>query len=51
MQNFQKTHNLIQHKGIYTFPPMNMNFEEEVWTFKGIKEAKVEEQQQVVHVS
>jgi hypothetical protein len=32
---------------------MNMNFEEEVWTFKGIKEAKVEEEEEeeVVHVS
>jgi hypothetical protein len=31
---------------------MNMNFEEEDWTFKGIKEAKVEEEEEeVVHVS
>jgi hypothetical protein len=30
---------------------MNMNFEEEVWTFKGMKEAKVEEEEEVVHVS
>ncbi len=43
----------IQTQGNLYFPPMNMNFEEEVWTFKGIKEAKVEEEEEeeVVHVS
>jgi len=30
---------------------MNKNFEEEAWTFKGIKEAKVEEEEEEVHVS